>query len=249
MASLLRVHIIPIGDDLVERIIAPAKVKRPDRVYLINFRGKTLFKQVFDAVKKQLIEQRVVITSEIFEIQCDFYNFTEVLQIYAKLMHQEQQAGNQVFFNVSTGGKMNSLAGMLACLLFGGTPYFCMEDFEEERIPEPPVFVNFPKYHIEQPSIDLVQFLITLQKRGAERTNPRFTKGECLEVMQQLNPDIMFSGKTSGDYNKLKFRYLDKLLERNYVTVDAGTRGKVAITEEGKFAADIFSAYYFSPPQ
>jgi hypothetical protein len=65
--------------------------------------------------------------------------------------------------------------------------------------------------------------------------------------MQQLNPDVRFSGKTSGDYNKLKFRYLDKLLERNYITIDPGTRGKVAITEEGKFATDIFSAYSFSP--
>ncbi len=241
----LRVHIIPVGDDLVDRIVLPAEVNRADRIYLVKFRGKTLFKDIQARVKQQLLDRRIVPVSELIDIECDFYNFTEILQTYAKIMHAEQHKGNGIFFNVSTGGKMNSLAGMLACLLFGGTPYFCKQDFEEERIPDPPVLLSFPKYHIERPPIDLVQFLLELQKRGEGRINPRFTKGECLEVMEVLNPDMKLSGKTSGDYNKLKFRYLDKLLALEYITVDPGIRGKVAVTDEGKFATAIFSAYYF----
>ncbi len=243
----LRVHIIPIGDDLVDRIVRPAEVRRADRIYLMNFRGKTLFEELHTQVKQQLLERRIVPASELIEKQCDFYNFTEILQTYAKIIRQEQQAGNTIFFNVSTGGKINSLAGMLACLLFGGIPYFCQQDFEEEkehRIPDPPIILNFPKFHIEKPPLELVRFLDTLEKYGIKQINPKFTKGECLEIMHELNPDIPVSGKTSGDYNKLKFRYLDKLIDRGYILVESGIRGKVTITEEGKFATSIFAAYY-----
>ncbi len=139
---------------------------------------------------------------------------------------------------------MNSLAGMLACLLFGGTPYFCKKDFEQDRIPDPPTMLDFPEFHIERPPKEMIYFLLELQKRGAGRINPLFTKGECLEVMHELNPDIPLSGKTSGDYNKLKFRYLDKLIERGYIELTPGLRGKVAIRNEGKFAVEIFATYY-----
>ncbi len=245
MDDPLRVHIIPLGDDLVDRIVNPAKVRRPDRIYLINFRGKTRFENIRTEVKKRLIDQGVVSPSELVEIECEFYNFTEVLQTYAKIIRDEQQKGNAVSFNVSTGGKLNSLAGMLACLLFGATPYFCKQDFERGIIPDPPEILRFPKFHIEKPAAELIQFLLALQKRGGKQEAPKFTKGECLEVMQELNPEIPLSGKTSGDYNKLKFHYLDKLIELNYIKIDPGIRGKVAITEEGQFAVDIFSAYYF----
>ncbi len=245
MQTPLRVHIIPIGDDIVDRIVKPAKFPRPDRIYLINFRGKTRFENVRGEVKKQLIDQGIVSPSELFEIECNFYNFTEVLQTYAKIMRDEQQKGNTISFNVSTGGKLNSLAGMLACLLFGATPYFCKQDFEHGIIPDQPDILHFPKYHIEKPAAELVQFLLALQKRGGKQEAPKFTKGECLEVMQELNPDMKLSGKTSGDYNKLKFRYLDKLLDCGYIAVAPGIRGKVAITDAGQFAVDIFSAYYF----
>jgi hypothetical protein len=236
------VHIVPIGDDLVDRIVRPAELRRADRIYLINFREKTLFKEIETQVKQELLKLRTV--PELIERQCDFYNFSEILQTYARIIHQEQQAGNAIFFNVSTGGKMNSLAGMLACLLFGVTPYFCMQDFKENYIPDPPILLNFPKFHVERPPLELVRFLLVLQGRGTGRVNPKFTKGECLEVMHDLNPEIPLAGKTSGDYNKLKFRYLDKLVERGYIELTPGLRGKVTITEEGKFAVEIFATYY-----
>ncbi len=244
MQTPLRVHIIPIGDDKVGRIINPTKISRPDRIYLINFRGKTLFDNVRVEIKKALEKQNIVSLSELFEIECDFYNFTEVLQTYARIIRGEQQKGNAVFFNVSTGGKLNSLAGMFACLLFGATPYFCKQDFEREIIPDPPDILVFPKYHIEKPPADLVRFLLELQNRDRGQLDPKYSKGECLEVMQDLNPKIRLSGKTSGDYNKLKFHYLDKLIERGYITIAHGIRGKVMITEEGKFATQIFAPYY-----
>ena len=52
------------------------------------------------------------------------------------------------------------------------------------------------------------------------------------------------SDRTSKYYNKLKFRYLDKLLTRKYIDVGAGPRGEISITQEGEFALAMFSIYY-----
>jgi len=61
--------------------------------------------------------------------------------------------------------------------------------------------------------------------------------------MEQLHPKEVFS-KTSGDYNKLKFRYLDKLEERKYIKIERKPRGKVKISSEGEFALKIFSIFF-----
>jgi hypothetical protein len=60
----------------------------------------------------------------------------------------------------------------------------------------------------------------------------------------KLDPDFDAGGKSSGTYNKLKFKFLDKLTRDNLITVEPSSRGRVSITPEGQFAVDVFSAYY-----
>ena len=57
-------------------------------------------------------------------------------------------------------------------------------------------------------------------------------------------PGFNSSDRTSKYYNKLKFRYLDKLLARKYIKVGGGPRGEITITGEGAFAMGVFSVYY-----
>ena len=50
-----RVHIIPIGDDDVDRVVIPAQIGKADRIYLITKRGKNLFANLVKEAKNVLL--------------------------------------------------------------------------------------------------------------------------------------------------------------------------------------------------
>jgi hypothetical protein len=243
-ASPLRVHIIPVGDDEIDRIVRPAQEWRADKIYFLRFRGKDIFERVHDQAKQELLQEQVVKVEDIFEVECDYYDFTELVGTYARIMHDEEGLGNHVFINVSTGGKLNSIAGMMAAMLFGATPYFCKKDFETNSIPPEPVILDFPRFTIQKPGEDLVQFLVKIQEYMEEHHAIRVSKGECLEIVKKFDRAFFRSKKGSGDYNKLKFKYLDKLAHGNFIKVEDVPRGRIEITGEGRFATAIFAMYY-----
>ena len=146
-------------------------------------------------------------------------------------------------FNLSTGGNLLSSAGMLSCILFDAEPYFLVKDFKKGKIPANPEILPFPKYNIIHPEKSLINFLLSIKREMDLNKTDIISKRQCLSLMEQLHPDEVFS-KTSGDYNKLKFRYLDKLEERKYIEIENKPRGKIRITRDGEFALKIFSIYY-----
>ncbi|MFX0098725.1 MAG: DUF6293 family protein [Candidatus Hodarchaeota archaeon] len=240
MIQPLRVHIIPVGDEIVERIIKPAEIGRADKIYFIRFSGNDLFENTFLKARDALVDSLNKL--EVIEKRCNYYEFPELMKIYAEIFREEQNVGNTIFVNVSTGGKLNSIAGTLACMLFGGFPYFCIKDFTTGKIASDPI-LNLPVYSVNKPEKELLQFLVDIKKRmGKSQT---ISKKECLVMLKNAGvPGFSASDRTSKFYNKLKFRYLDKLLARKYIKVGAGSRGEISITPEGKFALDTFSIYY-----
>ena len=150
---------------------------------------------------------------------------------------------NKVYFSLSTGGNLLSSAGMLSCILFDAEPYFLVKDFKKGKIPANPEILPFPKYNIVHPEKALIKFLLSMKREMDLNKTDLISKGQCLRLMEQLHQDEVFS-KTSGDYNKLKFRYLDKLEGRKYIKIENKTRGKIRISTDGEFALKIFSIYY-----
>ena len=59
-----------------------------------------------------------------------------------------------------------------------------------------------------------------------------------------LNLIYDLGGKTPKDYNKLNFRYLDKLIAKNYIEVENKIRGEISLTKKGQFAVEVFSVFY-----
>ena len=55
-----RVHIIPIGDDEVERIVIPAEIGKADRIYLITKKGKNLFADLVSSSKNEIFAKNIV---------------------------------------------------------------------------------------------------------------------------------------------------------------------------------------------
>jgi len=239
-----RVHIIPIGDDDVDRIVIPAEIGKADRIYLITKKGKNLFANLVRNSKNEILAKGIVKKDDLIEIRCNIFDFTELLQTFAKIIRKERvQMKNKVYFSLSTGGNLLSAAGMLSCVLFDAEPYFLIKDFKKGKIPTNPEILPFPRYNIINPEKSLITFLFSMKELMKRGKTDMISKRQCLSLMEQLHPNEVFS-KTSGDYNKLKFRYLDKLEERKYIEVENKPRGKIKITSDGEFALKIFSIYY-----
>ena len=239
-----RIHIIPIGDDDIERIVIPAEIGKADRIYLITKKGKNLFADLVKKSKNVILTKGIVKKEDLIEIPCDIFNFTELLQTFAKIIRTEGKEGkNKVFFSLSTGGNLISAAGMLSCMLFNAEPYFLVKDFKNNKIPANPEILPFPKYNVFLPEKSLIQFLFSISEEMRKNGIEILSKKQCLRLMEQLHPNEVFS-KTSGDYNKLKFRYLNKLEVRNYIEIENKPRGKIKISPDGEFALKIFSIYY-----
>jgi hypothetical protein len=244
MKFLQRVHIIPVGDDEVDRVVIPAKIGKADKIYLVTMtKGKDLYTDIFENSKKKILNLGIVQEEDLIETRCDIFNFTEIIQTFANIIRKERKDNNIVFFSLSTGGNLLSAAGMLACVLFGAEPYFCKKDYEKNEIPFNPEILPIPKYNIIYPEKSLIYFLLLIRNEMVRNNTDKISKGECLNLMKQIHPNEKFS-KTSGDYNKLKFRYLDKLVERKYIKIDIKPRGKIKISKDGKFALKIFSIFY-----
>jgi len=238
-----RVHIIPIGDDDVDRIVIPAEIGKADRIYLITKKGKNLFADLVKEAQNQFMRKNIVKNEDLIEIGCDIYNFTEIIKLFAKIIRKEKvELKNKVYFSLSTGGNLFSAAGMLSCFLFDAEPYFLVKDFKKGRIPKNPEILPFPKYNISNPEKEIIRFLLKMKQVMKENKNKSISKKDCLPLMK-LKPGERLSN-TSGDYNKLKFRYLDKLKERDYVNIEKGSRGKITFTPNGDFTLEIFSIFY-----
>ena len=150
---------------------------------------------------------------------------------------------NKVYFSLSTGGNLFSAARMLSCALFDAEPYFLIKDFKKNEIPSNPKILPFPRYNIIHPEKSLIRFLLYMKEEMNKNEVDTISKGQCLSLMKQLHPYEKFS-RTSGDYNKLKFRYLDKLLERKYIEIENKPRGKIKLSKDGEFSLKIFSIFY-----
>ena len=239
-----RVHIIPIGDDDLDRIVIPAEIGKADRIYFITKKGKNLFADLVKNSKNEILAKGIVEKEDLIEIRCNIFDFTELLQIFAQILRKERvEMKNKVYFSLSTGGNLLSAAGMLSCVLFDAEPYFLIKDFKKNKIPANPEILPFPKYNIIHPEKSIINFLLSMKGLMTRNKFDMISKGQCLRLMEQLHPNELLS-KTSGDYNKLKFRYLDKLEGRKYIEIENKPRGKIKITSDGEFALKIFSIYY-----
>jgi CRISPR/Cas system-associated protein Csm6 len=63
--------------------------------------------------------------------------FFKSLQTYKKIIKEVEEQGKNVhlYINVSTGSKVSSIAGTLACMIWKGTPYYAHIDYNDKKDP------------------------------------------------------------------------------------------------------------------
>lgn len=109
----LRIHIAPVGFE-VDRIVIPAENMKADRVWLIihsnsqEDAGQHFSKQITKSLEERRIELRLD--------KADRTDLFDTLRVLRKIIFQE--ANNAILINVSSGSKIQSIASMMACMIF-----------------------------------------------------------------------------------------------------------------------------------
>jgi hypothetical protein len=111
------IHIVPVGFEYDRIVLAiGANVYK---VYLLTRSEGEKAPRLIDAIVQSIQEKQILIVIR----KCNVNNLYDSMQTVAKIFHDE--AGNQIHFNISSGGKVMSAVGMLACSLFkDGDPYY-----------------------------------------------------------------------------------------------------------------------------
>ncbi len=235
-------HISPVGFDPPARVTGPLVEFRADKVYLLS---KSKTDAASDRRKQvhQTLEKHPHI--EVHDAYADIFDLFGCLEEYRRIFESEK--GNHVHVNVSTGSKIVSIAGMIACMLWKGTPYYAKLDYEEGG---PSVTAEkrkvtatdfLPVYQIIMPTTESLQVLSIISRAPAER----ITKKELIDELQALKlmPDYQPSQTRSAPHSRLR-AILDPLeKEWHFAEVRArGRKSEVALTEQGRSALRIFGA-------
>jgi hypothetical protein len=247
-----RVHISPVGFE-IDRVVLPLIEWEADSVWLLrekNFeldQGKRFFQEVKTEIQSKYSK------CKINEKKCDFdgRDLYDILRAYRDIIQEEKN--NQIFINVSTGTKIHSIAGMMACMIFKDfahalTPYYV----KPEKYPDLPKegtqlsygckeILDLPNYKIEKPSDYLIAILKIINAR-LESEETSLTKKELIELLINANllklskkPKTRSRNDKVAYYLALKRKCVDPLQSWKFIEpMVPGRRGNISITKEGK---------------
>lgn len=231
-----RVHIMPIGYE-EQRAYLAAKQLKADYVVLIGHVADTSDDgEHLEAAREGLDDAGI--EHEIDE--CDIFDMYGALGKIAERI--DDFADEDVYVNVATGGKITAIAGMIACMVTGATPYYVQAENYDVTPPEGIAEITqLPRYPIEAPDAQHIEILRYIRDRQAEDNPP--TKGDLINHGEDIGLPFI------GDYDveeKSKYRLLDNqvidpMTEDGYVTVRKSGREKVVeITDDGEKTLQAF---------
>jgi hypothetical protein len=141
----------------------------------------------------------------------NIWDLFECLETYKKIINDEEHErdkNSDIFVNVSTGSKVSSIAGTMACMIWKGTPYYAHIEYNDKTDPEdglPDEDVNaideIPVYSINKPKDESLAILKILSKvKGSQKM---MKKNRLLEQLEELGlVDKNLSG--AAKHSKLK---------------------------------------------
>jgi hypothetical protein len=238
------VHIAPVGFDPAERITIPLVEYRADKVYLVSRSKDDHASGRMKQIRKTLEKHPHI---DVREVYVNIWDLFSAVEEYKKIFDSEK--GNHIHVNVSTGSKIISIAGMISCMLWSGTPYYTKLDYEygrasisaEKRNVKETEFL--PVYQITMPSPELLQVLSIIDKSDGNK----MSKKALIEELQELKliPVYPPSQPRSAPHSRL--RALLDPLEHHWKFIDVISRGRkseVSLTDQGKSALRIFGGGY-----
>lgn len=135
------IHIIPLGHE-IDRAIKPFERYKANKVYLLAV-TETFRKYSIDMIERQRYYVNVVKEKlkeheiEVEHRNIDMFDILEVIKHISNIVVEEKAKGNRVFVNISSAGRLTSVAATLAAMAHGVKAYYVMADGysenEEER--------------------------------------------------------------------------------------------------------------------
>ena len=244
MPANLRVHIAPVGFQFL-RVTEPLITMQADKVYLVSYARDDDAAKFFKQIVKHLEDNYEHIKVE--EVFLDIWDLYECIEKFREIILEER--GNHTYINVSTGTKITAIAGMLACMLWGATPYYAPVSYpspkessvpQTEHVEEPDIL---PTYDINKPKREYMLVLNLIKEAGG-----RMRKAHLIEKLERLDvirpKDEQKTEFTEGaKHSQLRAILKPMETEWKYVRVEAsGRRSDVFLTDQGDAALRIFGA-------
>jgi Family of unknown function (DUF6293) len=232
----LRIHIAPVGFE-VDRIVLPAENMKADRVWLILHNepnkdaGQPFSKQITESLKERRIELRLQ--------SADRTDLFDTLRVLRKIIFEE--ANNAIFINVSSGSKIQSIASMMACMIFKDrvdiTPYYAVPEKyttiprEQETVGVKKI-LKLPEYKIQTPPDNLIKCLEIIHQWKNYRISNKDLRDQALE--KKLIHVERHEHREQSAYMALKTNLLEPLLKWQYIRVEKiGRRHDIIMTPDG----------------
>ena len=240
--SVLRIHISPVGFE-IDRVVLPAIDLKADRVWLITHSHPYDDKGSAFTIKiKNKLEEHKI---ECLEESADRTDLFDTLRVFRSIILKE--TGNNIMVNTSTGSKIQSIASMMACMMFKDFgnihPYYAEpkkyrstpDEQETEGLKK---IIDLPDYRIEIPNRTLIKCLELIDKEKNSSVSKKRLKDLALnEKLIHASENKELKNKEISEYMALNTNILDPLQKWNFVTIEKiGKRRIVTLSEDGKNA-------------
>ena len=236
----LRVHIAPVGYE-IDRVVLPAKQMKADKVCLLVHENPSVDSAIsfYEKISKQLQKQNMEITKE-YHDRLDLF---KIIKSVKETITREK--GNIIYVNLASGSKIQSIACMMACMMFNDDKNvhpFYVEAKKYLGFSGEPISTGIrdiqdvPAYEIKRPEQRHVDALRIINESGG-----RVSKKE----MAKLATDNKLIIVNAENKSQATFASLDKniinALENQWKFIKVEKIGRtrwINITEDGKNAAE-----------
>lgn len=230
-----RTHVVPLMYEF-DRVLEPPVSLKADRVVLVvHDEREWPHPDYYGTIRERLVDGGV----RVEERECDMLDLYTCLGAVAGAI--SDYPDDEVYVNVATGSKIMTIAGMIASMTSGATPYYVhARDYspDGELPPEEPMshgvagVEEIPDYPIDSPSVEHLQVLEHLEAAGPQSKKELI--GFCEREEMSFLSDYEGSN-VKGKYRLLDSRLLSDLSEGGFVTNEAvGRTVQIGITEKGR---------------
>lgn len=238
----LRVHVAPVGYYL-DRVWEVPLQNRADRLWLIvDEEGARSNEAPYREEIKRHLGKRIDVREE----PAKLWDLKDLLRAYGKVVREELAENNEVWVNISTGSKLQGVAGALTAMSHGTHAYYVVaEDFEmppkRPRVKGPvplawgvKAVIPLPSYRLDCPPPEEVEILRALQAMGGKTVKKKELVKKLLAEGWESEVESKRRDKTQAALMRLN-RLLEGL-ERPPKKVDQTgntRRRRISLTEEG----------------
>jgi hypothetical protein len=245
----LRTHIAPVGFE-VDRIVLPAIKMRAERVILVvNESSQDKAERFYKEVRKSLENARI--TTEIVKVP--FFNLMENIKLYTELIKNNRD--QQLSLNISSGSKIQALAGFIAAMsaksqgIFVIT-YYVEPDKYTEDPPESPIsrgckrVDDLPIFPLHTPSREIQHAMVLLSRKSYYKLELAIELAKTNLLTKNL---IGEDGKPIDEKARISLqnlvdnRILQPMVHDKYATAEkVGRKVKITLTDFGREASNLY---------